>query len=211
VKQYCLSGLGVDKRAFKFIEPNGINLIHIEWIEPLSHETLKEYALRLFKVVNPEDDYNLIGVSFGGMIATEFSKIKQPKNLFLLSTIGSANELSKLFKFGSTLRLHKLIPGQILTRGNFISNYLFGVKNASEKKLLNQILSDTDPNFIKWAINAIVNWENSQKPKAIRIHGNNDKILPLRQNTDYVIEGGGHFMVISRAKEITEIIERECV
>jgi hypothetical protein len=72
---------------------------------------------------------------------------------------------------------------------------------------LKQILNDTDSRFLKWAINAIAHWKNSDKPSGIKIHGNNDKVLPLKTDADYVIEGGGHFMIVTRGKEISELIE----
>lgn len=207
MKLYCLSGLGVDKRAFQNINVKGVELVHINWIDPVSNESLAAYSKRLFEIVQPEDGYHLIGVSFGGMIAAEFSKLKKPKKLFLVSTINSASELSQLFKFGAALRLHKITPSGLMRKSNFITNYLFGVRDRKEKILLKEILRDTDPHFLKWAINAIVGWKNSEKPTGIKIHGNNDKLLPLSSDSDFIIGGGGHFMIVSRGKEISEIIE----
>lgn len=87
MKLYCLSGLGVDKRAFQNFHPEGIELVHINWIDPKKNEALEVYAQRLFETVDPEQDYNLLGVSFGGMIASEFAKIRKPKRMFFVSTI----------------------------------------------------------------------------------------------------------------------------
>lgn len=209
MKLYCLSGLGVDKRAFNNINIKGVELIHIDWIKPLSKESLQSYSKRLFEIVNPEDGYNLIGVSFGGMVATEFTKLKRPNKLFLVSTINSSSELPWLFKFGAVLRFHKVIPSSLMRKSNFMTNYLFGVKQKEDKELLKQILNDTDPRFLKWAINAIAHWKNSDKPFGIKIHGNNDKILPLKTEADYVIEGGAHFMIVTRGEEISGVIEKE--
>jgi hypothetical protein len=209
VKLYCLSGLGVDKRAFSNIKAQGVELVHIDWIKPLPDESLTSYSKRLFEVVNPEDGYNLMGVSFGGMIASEFSKLKQPNKLFLVSTINSSSEMSTIFKLGSTLRLHKLIPVFIMTKSNFITNYLFGAYENNDKQLLKQILKDTDTSFLKWAINAITKWKNSEKTIGIKIHGSNDKILPLKTKANHIINGGGHFMIVSRGNEISDLIEAE--
>jgi len=211
VKLYCLSGLGVDKRAFQNIKPKGVELIHIDWIEPLLKETLEEYSKRLFDRVQPEDGYSLIGVSFGGMISAEFSKNKQPNKLFLVSTINNRKELSGLFKIGSALCLHKLIPIGLMRRANAITNYFFSVKDVLDKKLLSEILYDTDPKFMKWAINAVVKWRNNGKPNGIKIHGTKDRMLPLNSESQYRIKGGGHFMIVNRGFEISRILEKEAV
>ncbi|MCH2231147.1 MAG: alpha/beta hydrolase [Crocinitomicaceae bacterium] len=211
MKLYCLSGLGVDRRAFQNINAEGVELIHIDWIDPLPAETLQNYAKRLFSKVQPEDGYNIIGVSFGGMIATEFSKIKKPNKLFLVSTINNRSQLNLLFKIGSALRLHKLIPSSMARKSNFITNFLFSLKDGTDKDLLAEILKDTDPVFLKWAIDAITKWNNKIKPSGIVIHGSKDRILPLKANVQYSITGGGHFMIVNRADEISLIIEKEGV
>lgn len=210
MKLYCLSGLGVDKRAFQNIDLPNTELIHIPWIEPKHKESLKEYALRLFDSVDIGQEYSLMGVSFGGMIATEFAKIRKPQKLYLISTIQSRGELRFLFKIGGFLGLHKLIPARLVTRSNFITNYLFGTKTEQDKKLLKEILADTDPKFLKWALGAILHWENSYFT-GTGIHGDNDKILSYSRKMDIVIPDGGHFMIVTKGKEISSIIKEKGV
>lgn len=127
MKLYCLSGLGVDERAFQNLDLPEFGLIHIPWIDPIPTETLEDYSKRLFQTFPIDQDYNVMGVSFGGMVAMEFAKIKKPRNLFLISTIHSRNELPVLFKIGGWMKLHKIIPSSLLTRSNFISYYFFGL------------------------------------------------------------------------------------
>lgn len=210
---YCLSGLGVDKRSFQNIHPEGVELVHIEWIDPEKNETLADYAKRLFDKINHEDNYNLLGVSFGGMIAVEFAKIKKPGKLFLVSTITNKKELPLTFKIGGVLRLHKIIPTALLRNSNFITNYLFSVHSKEDKKLLKEILHDTDPHFLKWAMNAIVYMSGridihpeSANQTEFRIHGLKDKMLPMKFHVNYIVENGGHFMIVSRGEEISRII-----
>ena len=80
MKLYCLSGLGTDERAFKHIHIEGVELVHVPWIDFKENESLQSYAKRLFEATKPEDDYNLIGLSFGGMIAAEWEKSKLQKH-----------------------------------------------------------------------------------------------------------------------------------
>ncbi len=78
MKLFCLSGLGVDHRTFKNLQLKDVELVHIPWIDPLKNESLTEYSRRLFESISIPEEYNLIGVSFGGMIAQEFEKIRKP-------------------------------------------------------------------------------------------------------------------------------------
>ena len=85
---------------------------------------------------------------------------------------------------------------------------MFGLESSQEKKLLKSIFKDTDLKFLKWAINEIVNWKNEIVPLNIfHIHGNKDRIISMKNvKTDFVIDNGGHFMTVNKAKEIESII-----
>ncbi len=206
MKIYCLSGLGVDKRAFKNLVIPGVQLIHVPWILPLEQESLADYSKRLFNQHSFPEDYHLLGVSFGGMVAQEFAKIQKPKKLILISTIRGNHELPTLFKISGKIGVQKLIPTSLLKSANLFSYNLFGVKRQENKILLKQILKDTDSKFLKWAMSAIVCWQNNEQLEAITIHGNEDKILnPISPN--HLIKNGGHFMIINKAEEIGEIIK----
>lgn len=205
---YCLSGLGVDESAFKSFHPKNVRLVHIPWISALKNETLTHYAERLFKSSNLPENYSLIGVSFGGMIAQEFAKIQPPASLFLVSSIQSGKQLPWGYRAGGKLRIHKIIPSKLLTTTTPLSYFLFGTKKREDKRLLREILKRTDPKFLKWAMHAILGWKNDTKHAGIVIHGSNDRILPVPLSSDYVIHGGGHFMIVTHSKQISDIVEK---
>lgn len=209
MKIYCLSGLGVDERAFKNIIPKGIELVHIPWIAPHKKESLNSYALRLFNSIPLETNYSLIGVSFGGMVALEFSKLRRPKNLFLISTIPSKSYLRPSFKFGAAFSLHKLLPTFLLKKTNLFTYYLFGIRSKEDKQLIKEILKETDGHFLKWAIHAIVNWKNKENINGTVIHGAKDRLLPRTKDVHHSIENAGHFMIVTKGSTITKIIEAE--
>lgn len=89
---------------------------------------------------------------------------------------------------------------------------MFGIENKSDKQLLKEILKDTNFQFLKWALNEIVNWKNIELPKKyIHIHGNKDRIIPIGNvKTDFVIIDGGHFMTVNKSKEIETILNKIC-
>ncbi len=206
---YIMSGLGVDRRVFNKINFKGLKVTYLEWIAPISSESISCYARRLSTKITTESPV-LIGLSFGGMVAMEIAKIIAVKRVILLASAKDDNELPKLYKLIGTLRLHRFIPTSILKSHHILSNYFFGVSSKEDKKLLKQILRDTDTKFLSWAINQIVNWKNKTFPNNLtHIHGSKDRIIPIRNVIPtFVIQGAGHFMTITHAKEIETLLQK---
>ena len=209
-KIYIFSGLGVDERVFDNIDFSDLDAVFVDWIDPLKNETFESYARRISK--DFEKDSILIGLSFGGMLAVEVSKIIPTKKVILIASAKNKNELPKWFLFAGKFKFNSLVPSSLLKSTNFITNWLFGAVTPAEKQLLKNIIKDTDPKFLKWAINQIVNWENTDVPQnCIHIHGTNDRILPSKHlKVDFSIKNGGHFMTVNKAKEIERIIKKLC-
>lgn len=206
-KIYVFSGLGVDKRVYDNIDFGTLDVEFINWIQPLENENLENYAFRISKKITSENPI-LIGLSFGGMLSVEISKIIKVKKIILIASAKNKFELPFSFKLSGKLKLNQLLPNSILKHHNFILNWLFGIESNEEKQLLKSILQDTDSNFLKWAINEIVNWKNQIYPEnCIHIHGSQDRIIPIKNvKADFVIENGGHFMTVNKAEEIEKII-----
>lgn len=206
MKLFCLSGLGVDERAFVNFHPDGIELVHIPWIKPEKRESLKNYARRLFESAELPAEYAILGVSFGGMIATEFAQIRVPSHLFVVSSAEGQQDLPWKFRAGRIIPLHRLLPKKMLISSNRAVHYMFSVKKPEEREILQRILGATDPEFLRWAMSAIVQWKGQRNTKAIRIHGTHDRMLPIPKEVQHPIQGAGHFMIVNRGEEIEEIV-----
>lgn len=208
---YFISGLGADQRIFSKLKlSEKIKIIHIDWIDPQKNEPLEAYAERLSRIIDTSKPFALVGVSFGGMIAVEMAKLLKPVATIIISSMVLRSHLPALYRFAGKLRLLNLIPAKLLKASNKLTqHYYFGTKSTGEKALLNRIIKDTDPYFLKWAIRSILSWQNKIKPEKIfQIHGTNDKILySEKTKPDFVIENGTHFMVYQHAKKISGIID----
>ncbi|MFX0558203.1 alpha/beta hydrolase [Maribacter sp. CXY002] len=205
MKIYAISGLGADERVFKYLTLDH-ELVPVKWITPKHKEPIIAYSKRLIKKygIDKDTNFGILGVSFGGLIATEISKLTKPKFTILISSIETRNELNGIIKLAGKLKFFELIPARLLNPPKCIAHIVFG---AERKKLLNSILKDTDLPFAKWAIRELVNWENrSQLKNLIKIGGTNDKLLPPKGSNTILIDKGAHFMIVDRAKEISEII-----
>lgn len=204
---YFFSGLGADARAFDRLELPGCRIIHIRWIDPLKGESMADYARRLSEQITVPHPV-LVGLSFGGMMAIEVSRIIPVQKLVLISSAKTAGELAANKSFFLKWGLYKYLPGSWITKPNFMVYRLFGAASPADKALLAAILEDTDPRFYRWAMNGMVHWDNSYIPAhLIHIHGTADRIIPFQNvKADFAIEGGGHLMVYNRAAEISRII-----
>jgi len=205
MKCYCISGLGADKRAFKFLSINN-ELIHVKWIKPTKDESISSYSKRLSEQIKTDEPFMLLGLSFGGIIACELAKILNPEKVIHISSITNKNHLPLIFRLIGAIGIHKIIPASLISPPMSLAYWFFGIKKPENKKLLKEILDDTDKDFLKWAIGRMMSNEEIFVPeKLIRVHGTNDKLLPLRNSSEVlVIEGGGHFMVIEQADEVND-------
>jgi hypothetical protein len=64
---------------------------------------------------------------------------------------------------------------------------------------------------IAWAQYAAANWDNRLIPNNyVHIHGTKDEIFPAAYvKASHFIEGGNHYMIMERAKEVAQIINTE--
>jgi len=208
---YFLSGLGADYRVFANLTlPDEYNIIHIKWIEPLKNDTLQQYAFRLSKNIDLSKPFCLIGVSFGGIIATELSKIVYPKKTIIISSISTHHQMPWYFIIPRILKPYLFVPEKWIRSDNAITCRIFGIKSTEDRKLLKQILDDTDITFLNWAMTRLLNWKHDKAiPDLIHIHGTSDHIFPVRYiKPDISIDTGGHFMVFNKAAEICEILSQ---
>lgn len=209
---YFLSGLGADKRAFNFLTfPPNTKIVFIDWITPKKQESLQEYAKRIAQCIDTSNPFSLIGMSFGGILATEILAYVQPYKTILISSAARRQELPFYYRLAGFLKLDKLIPGKATNSANMLTYWMFGIQNSSDKTLLKDILKSTDTHFSKWAISEILNWKRNTCPdNLIRIHGNQDRILPiLNFKPKYILKHAGHFMIVNRAAEISKILAQE--
>lgn len=209
MKTYFISGLGADNRIFHHIQlPQGFEPVYLDWIKPRQNESLHDYASRLAERIDPSEQFILVGLSMGGMMAVEIAKRYHPQLTILLSSVSCSAHLPFYFRIAAKLRLHKMVPVSLLKSASFIKRFFTAEKNE-DKKLVRQLIRDTDPAFIRWAINAILHWDCKDfSGQYIHIHGSTDMILPIRfAKPTHIIANAGHMMVLTKAMEINQILE----
>lgn len=205
---YCISGFGADERIFKHLD-FGNNEVHfIPWKIPVKGEKLEDYVARMAKNINHPDPI-LVGVSFGGMICIEIARMLSIEKIILISSIKTYHELPLYMRLAGKSKINKIIPLRPYSFLQPIENYNLGVVTEEEKELARDYRKKINPSFSNWGIHEILNWKNDWHPKNLcHIHGDKDRIFPIKNiKADFVIQGGGHLMLMDKADKINEIFK----
>ena len=208
-KAYFISGLGADKNAFKYIQlPVEYEPHFIDWIPPEPAEEVSHYANRLSQDIKTDDSFILIGLSFGGLIATEIARIKSPQKLIIISSMATAHDIPWYFLRAGKYRLQNYLPVRFFKIATLL-NHMVGSKNKEEKAIVETFVKNADPVFIRWSLNAIVNWKQDTRfAGLVHIHGSKDHLLPFKYTkADHCVLNGGHLMVFNRAKDINSLLK----
>ncbi len=207
---YCISGLGADEKIFTNLQVSGYEFKYIPWLQPAPKENIRDYAKRMAAPIIPEAPI-LLGVSFGGMMGIEIAKQLPLQKLIIVSSIKSTAELPGWMKVAGSLKLNKIFPIRPYKLLEKIDNNRLGISSPEEKEMVRAYRKKVDPVYFHWAIHEILNWKNDWQPEnLLHIHGDKDKIFPIKRiNHTCVIKNGTHMMIYNRAKEIGRYIEQE--
>jgi pimeloyl-ACP methyl ester carboxylesterase len=207
---YLFSGLAADESIFSKLQLEAKHVKIIPWLPLESGDTLETYAARMANEINPEEPNIIIGVSFGGIIATEIAKVVSPLKTIIISSISHRKELPWYYRFAGSMKIHKILPYSILVKSYWLNELFFGVQNKEEAQLLHYNIKNAEPHYIKWVFNEVLHWRQEEKlPGLVHIHGTADRLFPFYMTDNAIsIKGGGHFMVISNAFEISAILNK---
>ena len=207
---YCITGLGADERVFQFLDLSFAKPVFIKWIKPLQNETLRNYALRLKDEYINEPDPFIIGLSLGGMIASEIANAMPLAKVIIISSAKTKNELPGRLQWLRYLPLYKILPAIVIKKTLKAQEYFLGAHSDLARNYLKEKLKTTDVYFYRWAVGAIVHWQNTTaNNNIIHIHGKADKLLPFKfVKPDIVINNGGHLMIMENAGEISTILQQ---
>lgn len=207
---YAIPGLGTTDKLFVNTKIKGVEIIVLDWPTPEKSDTMKSYARKFLPQINASAPFCLLGVSFGGMLCTELSKIISPQKTFLVSTCKSRNELPWFIKTLKHLPLHKIVSEKQHRKMAYQGRWIIGFGKAYIPEFLGMVNSMTQ-NYFKYCINIIASWDRKEEPDdVIHIHGTNDKLLWYKYvKSHYSIQEGSHAMIVFRAEEINKIIEGE--
>ncbi|HTF03285.1 MAG TPA: alpha/beta hydrolase [Bacteroidia bacterium] len=200
---YLIPGLGANYRVFESIHLEGYETTILRWEQPMPNESFESYAKRMTKQVKHTNPV-FIGLSFGGLMAAELTKLFPESKLILISSIASRKEMPWWGRLIAALRLHRLFSGTYVKKPNALIRWIFSVAPGRQRELFDSVLRDSDPVFLEWALHVLLNWNGSGVHRLHHIHGKKDRLLPFRYTSaDILIEDGAHFTVLTHPQEVS--------
>ncbi len=170
-------------------------------------ERLADYAVRLTGQIDTREPWLLIGCSLGGMMAVEIANRFSPVATILISSIPVNAHLPRYFRMAHRLRLNRLVSASFLKKATRIKHGL-SVKSPTDRRLLRNMIEEGDDRFIKWAIDAVLRWENKTIPNPFfHIHGTRDEVFPIQfTRPTHTISKAGHLFLMTRPEELNNIL-----
>jgi len=205
-KLILLNGMTPGGRIFKKLLPLIDNYEVVEWVDPETDISIQEYAKRIEREVGNVGECDILGVSFGGIVAQEVAPLIGAKNCFIVSSITDLDELNLLHRTLSCLPASFMNTGVSSTVGFLDSSNLLEGKSPRYKKFFGE-----QGEWYRWATVAVSSWEPSgvNRDSWIRIHGDADETFKKGHlYSDYVISGATHVLALSHAEELAKIIKK---
>ena len=205
-----MPGLAASPKIFENISlPKDRFVLHfLEWKIPSSvHETLENYAFRMSEEITRKNPV-LLGVSFGGVLVQEISKIISVKKIILISSIKSSHEFPLQLKLIQISKIYKLFPTKIIENLDAYTKYFLGDFLKKKALLYKMYLSVNDAEYLNWAIYTMLHWQQEVPPKhCLHIHGDEDQVFPLKYISGCIrVNKGTHTMILLKGKQISKMI-----
>ncbi len=208
---YLISGQGADSRLFNNLEiDNRFEVKNIEYFTPEKGWSMNDFAKALALQIDTNRQYFLVGVSLGGMLATEMGDFLNPEKIILISSAKNRNELPGRYKFQKVIPLYKIFPAGSVKWGAKVMQPIVEPDRNYDKEIFKAMLDDKDPIFLKRTVAMIMKWNRKESENdIIHIHGNNDHTIPSKNiDFDFLIKNGSHMMVYTRSEEISAIVNK---
>lgn len=205
---YFMPGLAASPAIFENIklDENEFEVVLLEWKIPFKGESLQDYAKRIADDITRANPV-IIGVSFGGILVQEISKIISVRKTIIISSVKSSKEFPTTFKLAKLTYIYKIFPTTILQNiESYIPDSINNKYLKGRKGLYKKYLSVRDKLYLEWSIEQVVLWDRAEPdPDVIHIHGSKDEVFPIKYIPNcIVVEGGTHIMVINRFRWFNE-------
>ena len=201
---YLIPGMGCTERLFDGINLSPFSQSVIRFETAGKGEALSDCATRLSEKIDTTKPFALLGVSMGGMLAMEMTKVLDPALVILISSARNSKELPRRARWWRYFPIYRIVPAAILRWAALRCEPMMGIRSKEHKLLFRNMLKEIDARWLKASIHMVVNWRGSPAfDRVVQIHGTRDKVLPHRYITDCTsIRGGSHLMGLNRQDKI---------
>ena len=210
LRLYLLPGTGADERLFHALDLSTFDTVNVALPVPLKGESMHEYAMRIaHDQIDTTRPFALLGVSLGGMVATELAAELNPEAVIIIASAKTSKEIPPGYHIARYLPIHYLVGGKTMRWFTKQLQPKFEPMGAPQRELFLDMLYGKDPAFLKGAVRMMVDWDRRQSPEGIiHLHGEYDHTLPYKhtQPTHSVVDAG-HMLTYSMPEVVEEVLE----
>lgn len=201
---YFIPGLAATPAIFRNITLAEYEKHYFKWEDPKPGDTIATYAQRFAERIDPNKPFVLIGCSLGGIMSAEIAKYRQPERIILISSLTHRGQFPNRLKVFRVLQLHRVLPYPVVVYALGTIRKLKGHADNGEASLVYDMAKASSGRFFRWACNQVLFWKHDQThPNTYHIHGDKDKLFPLRRiQPHHTIKGGSHFMVVTEGAKV---------
>ena len=207
---YFVPGLGANISIFENLQfpEDQFEIHYLDWLVPNSlDESIEHYAQRMCDRIEHNSPV-LIGVSFGGVMVQEMSKLIKTRKIIIISSVKSKKELPKRLRLARATKAYKLFPTKSVSNIAAYEKYAFSGFTKKRIELYKKYMSMNDELYLPWAIHNVLHW-NQEYPleNVLHIHGSEDGVFPIKHIKNCIhVHGGTHVMILNKAKKISQLL-----
>ena len=163
--------------------------------------------MRLTAQIDTSEPFALVGLSLGGIMSVEMAKRLNPVCTIIISSVPVSAHLPGYYRMAGQLGLGKWIPASLLKAATSVKHSLM-LRPASNRKLMMDIIRTGDDHFIRWALNAVLQWENAEIPQPLfHLHGTRDEVFPIGlTKPTHILRKAGHMFLLYQADTVNRIL-----
>ncbi len=210
---YFIHGQGSDKRLFDSLEiDHRYKKNYILYTTPPKHASIESFARELSQQIDTTKPFVLVGVSMGGMLCAEMGEFLKPQKIILISSAKNRTELPFRYRFQRVVPIYYLVPGFIVKASAKVLQPIVEPDRKHNKETFKSMLAAKNSVYMRRTVRMIMQWKRTvNTAKLVHIHGTNDHTLPIRKikQVDYRVDEGSHMMTLTRAHEISVLINQE--
>lgn len=208
-----LPGIAADERIFGLLELHDCTKQFIKWNKPEKRQSFSSYLRNVEEQIKTSEPVVLIGQSLGGIMAMELRELIPVEKTILISSVKCKSEMPSSFEWIRRTKLNEMIPVSIIKKSApIIKPMIEDTSNEDAWNRFKGMLKDSDNDFMKSAFRYALEWDRTEykNENLVHIHGTNDKVFPLKNilSCDYIIKDGSHDMVMTRAEDISKILNK---
>ena len=207
---YFISGLGATRVAFENTKvPKGWSMHFIDWIEVEDEdEPLEDYVKRLSAQVKHKKPV-FAGLSFGGIIAMELTKLYKGSFAIMLSSFRHKGDLAVSLRVLLSMKAYRLIPNIEMNAIRKLVRKAYAVNSKVTEQKLVEMMGQESPMFLRWSCKQIDLYEYNLEAEVILhpIIGTKDKLVDIWNDAEVLqVDGGTHISVYSNHNVVNKYI-----